>query len=152
MSSFLNSTVSPGWTVSSAGWKRMPFMMTWPFADDSVAEGFCDAVPEDWRMRANLAPRKLAAPKRGCATEMHDPLRSTRTAIPCRTRHAVKKGVMRFTLNRPAMTATAWRGPDGPEAGALRLAMPTSTRRSARWGSAHFRLRQAPAGDMPPHG
>jgi hypothetical protein len=68
-------------------------MITWPFTEDPVAEGFCDAVPEAWT-RAKAAPRKLAAPKRGCATEMLDPLRSIRTAIPCRTRHAVRKSAM----------------------------------------------------------
>src|SRR6185312_15570909 len=136
----------------------MPFMMTWPFAEDSVAEMFCDAVPEVWA-RAKSTPRKLTAPKRGCATEMHDTLRRIRTAIPSRTRHAVTKGVMGLSVsfpsrrwNFPAMTATAWRDPDGPEAGALRPPMLTSIRHSARWGSAHFRQHQAPAGDMPPHG
>jgi hypothetical protein len=33
-------------------------MITWPFADDSIAEGFFDAVPDDWRFRANSAPGK----------------------------------------------------------------------------------------------
>ena len=126
--------------------------MTWPLAEGPVAEGFCDAVPEDWGMRAKPVPCKLATPERGCATEMLDALRSSRTAIPCRTRHAVKEGDIGLTLRFPVTTATAWRDPDGPEAAALRPAMLLSTRRSARWGSAQFRQRQAPAGDMPLHG
>src|SRR5579859_7830712 len=119
----------------------MPFMITWPFSEAAVAERFSDAVPEGWRMRAKPAPRTLETPKRGCATEMLDPLRSTRIAIPSRTRHAITRGTMGFSVSfpNPAMTAAAWRDPDGPEAGALRLLTPTSTRRSAHWESAHFR-------------
>jgi hypothetical protein len=49
------------------------------------------------------------------------------------------------------MTATAWRDPDDPEAEALRPVTLISARHSARSGSAHFRLRQAPAGEMQPH-
>src|SRR3954471_25025854 len=132
----------------------MPFMITWPFAEGPAAEGVWDVVPEAWT-RAKPA----VTPKRGCATEMLDAPRSSRTAIPCRTRHAVTKGDMRLSVrfpscrwSFPAMTATAWRGPDGPEAGEQRLPKPTSTRRSARSGSAHCRQRHTPAGDMPLHG
>src|SRR6476646_9692714 len=119
----------------------MPFMITWPFAEDPVADGLCDAVPEDWRTSTKPASGKLAAPKRGCATEMLDPLRSIRTAIPCRTRHAVRKSAIGLSVSFPEKTATAWRDPDGPEAEALHPPTPTSIQHSARWGSTHFRQR-----------